>query len=121
MSQIDPYATPSSTVDLHFEGTGPHRAPFEAGWQWFSSAFDLFRRDPGTWVGLGVILVLSGVAMFFLWFLQLAWTLLNPVIIGGLMIGAAEAAGRRRGEGEVEAGSPVFRACISNEGGLSIG
>lgn len=58
---------------------------------WISGALQLFISNPKMWLFSGVIMLLAlAVAMVFSWFGQLALSLLSPVLIGSLMLGAAK-------------------------------
>ena len=58
------------------------------GWQWIVAGFALFRKNPGMWVALTVVLALLWMASFLIRPLgPLLFNLLSPVFFAGLMIG----------------------------------
>jgi hypothetical protein len=66
------------------------------GWAWITGGFDLFKKQPGMWIALVVVLfVIVFVLAFIPLFGAIAMFLLMPVFIGGLMLGcqALERAG----------------------------
>lgn len=60
------------------------------GWAWIVGGFELFKRQPGMWIALVVVLFVILVVLNFLnvlFFLgSLAIVLLTPVFVGGLML-----------------------------------
>jgi uncharacterized membrane protein len=60
------------------------------GWAWITGGFELFKKQPGMWIALVVVLFVILVALNFLnvlFFLgSLAIVLLMPVFVGGLML-----------------------------------
>lgn len=58
------------------------------GWQWLVEGFGLFRKSPGMWIALTVMLVLLWVASLLIPVLgPLLFNLLSPLLFAGLMIG----------------------------------
>ena len=95
MSQINPYQPPRSPVaDVAVAaeaGIFVERGRAVAaghGWTWIAAAFGLFRKRPGAWIVitiiLGVILILLNLLPVVGWAVN---TLLMPVYLGGLMLG----------------------------------
>lgn len=95
MSQINPYQPPRSHVadvaaaapaGIFVEGGRAVEAGH--GWTWIAAAFDLFKKRPGAWI---VITIILGVLMILLNLLPIVgWAinaLLVPVYLGGLMFG----------------------------------
>ncbi len=54
----------------------------EAGWQWIVRGFDLFKLEPGLWIGMIVVL---GIIMILVSFIPFASPILMPIFSGGLM------------------------------------
>ncbi|WP_269531666.1 BPSS1780 family membrane protein [Chitinimonas sp. BJYL2] len=65
------------------------------GAAWISEGFDLFRRQPGVWIGVIVIWFIASLMVSVVPFGQVLATLFTPVLLGGLMIGCAQL---KRGE-----------------------
>jgi len=95
MSQINPYQPPRSRVadvaaaavaGIFVEGGRAVEAGH--GWTWIAAAFDLFKKRPGAWIVitiiLGVIMILVNLLPIVGWAVN---TLLMPVFLGGLMLG----------------------------------
>jgi uncharacterized membrane protein len=58
------------------------------GWDWITGGWDLFKRQPGLWIGLIVVwLVITMVLSFIPFIGPLALTVLWPVLVGGIMLG----------------------------------
>jgi len=58
------------------------------GWQWIVAGFALFRKAPLIWIVLSIVLLVIAVVMGFIPLLgQLAFNLLSPVFLAGLMAG----------------------------------
>ena len=58
------------------------------GWDWIVGGWNLFKKQPGVWIGLTVIAVVIFVVLSFIPFVgPLALTLLGPVFGGGVMLG----------------------------------
>lgn len=69
----------------------PARLPLEQGWQWIVGGFVLFRAAPWAWIGIGLAFMAINVALLFVPAIGGAVsTLLGPVLLGGLMVGARE-------------------------------
>lgn len=60
------------------------------GWAWITGGFELFKKQPGMWIALVVVLFVILIVLSFLnvlFFLgSLAMMLLMPVFVGGLML-----------------------------------
>jgi uncharacterized membrane protein len=94
MTTVNPYAAPKAAVadetvgvDGEFVPGGQSR-PAANGWSWIAAGWELFKRQPGMWiaiilvlfvilVGAGLIPVVGG----------LAATLFGPVFAAGIMVG----------------------------------
>ena len=94
MSEINPYKPPESpAASAATAEAGNFIAAGRAvdaghGWEWIASGFALFKKQPGIWVVLGLILMaffwLASNIAFIGWFVI---TLLFPVLVAGIMIG----------------------------------
>jgi uncharacterized membrane protein len=94
MTTVNPYAAPKAAVadqsvvlNADFVPGGQSR-PFAHGWTWIAEGWDLFKRQPGMWIGIvllaavifigaGLIPIVGGLAM----------TLFGPVFAAGVMVG----------------------------------
>ena len=94
MSTPNPYAAPKAAVadeTVTLGGNfipGGEARPAGNGWSWIASGWDLFKRQPGLWIGMGLLIVLifAGAGMIPIagGFLT---TLFWPVFLGGIAIG----------------------------------
>ena len=92
---VDPYAAPKSRVadvpnaapDGEFVAKGRSVAAGN-GWTWITQAWELFKGQKGTWIGLFVIFVVIVIVLNFLPLIgPFALILLSPVLYGGVMLG----------------------------------
>ena len=90
----NPYAAPKAMVaDDTVVATGDfvpggHALPAGRGWVWITDAWQLFKRQPGMWIGLVLVLFVIFVGLGLIPFVgSLALTLLGPVFAGGVVIG----------------------------------
>lgn len=92
---VDPYAAPKSRVadvpqvlsDGAFVANGRSVAAGN-GWAWITEAWEMFKGQKGTWIGLFVILALIIVASNLLPAIgTILLVLLTPVLYGGIMLG----------------------------------
>lgn len=90
----NPYAAPKAVVaDDTVVATGDfvpggRSLPAARGWAWISAGWDLFKRQPGLWIGMVVLLFVVFVGLGLIPFLgTLVLTLLGPVFAAGLVIG----------------------------------
>lgn len=112
MSTPNPYAAPKATVADAVspqQGNfvpGGHGVPAGNGWTWIADAWELFKRQPGTWIAIVVVLfVMAMVAAFIPFVGSVAMMVLFPVFTGGLMLGChALAEGGRLEFGHLFAG-----------------
>ncbi len=94
MQENNPYAAPAAPVDDVGNAAGigdliegGRAVPAANGWQWIGGGFALFKRNPGIWILILIILfAIIGLLSQF-WLGQLAINLLYPVFAGGLMLG----------------------------------
>lgn len=99
MSQITPSKPPTSQSPAGASSLEEGRAVAAGqGWAWITGGFDLFKKQPGMWIALVVVLfVIVLVLAFIPLFGAIAMFLLMPVFTGGLMLGCQA----------VERGSPL--------------
>lgn len=83
----DPFTPPGSQVGT--EGP-PYRRGWSAGGQWIDASFRQFRAAPGAWIGITVVYIIIQLVLASLPVLgSLLNTLLNPVLLAGLVLGCA--------------------------------
>jgi uncharacterized membrane protein len=71
------------------------------GWSWFTGGWELFKKQPGMWIGLIVVAFIIMLVLALIPFLgSLALTVLGPVFAGGVMLGCKSL----REGGELELG-----------------
>jgi len=93
------------------------------GWAWIADGFGLFKRAPGTWIALVVVLFVILVVLAYIPLLgAVATFLLMPLFVGGLILGC----GALQGGGELElshlfAGFKTHTANLVVLGALAIG
>ncbi len=94
----DPYTAPRSRIaDVPVAGAegnfsaDARAVPAGHGWKWITDGWELFRRQPGTWILLLVVFVLISVLIALIPILgSIAGNLLWPVFAGGIMLGCRE-------------------------------
>lgn len=93
-SDTNPYAPPKAAVaEDTVIASGdfvPNGQPLPAGrgWAWITEAWELFKRQPGMWIGMVVVLLVVFVGIGLIPILgSLALTLLGPVFAAGVVIG----------------------------------
>ena len=87
-------------------GAGGRAVAAGRGWDWIASAWAMFRRQPGPWIGVVVIVMIVYAALAFFHMVGgLATFILGPVFTGGLMLGCrAQDEGRALEVGHLFAG-----------------
>lgn len=89
------------------------------GWTWIADGFGLFKKAPGMWIALVVVLFVILIVLSFLnliFFLgTIATFLLMPVFVGGMMLGCQAL----QGGGELELGH-LFAGFKSQTGNLLV-
>ena len=94
MTTVNPYAAPKAAVadatvvlNADFVPGGQSR-PASHGWNWIAEGWELFKRQPGMWIGIVLIafVIFIGAAMIPI-VGGLATTLFGPVFAAGVMIG----------------------------------
>jgi len=96
----DPYTAPRSRVaDVPASGSeGNFNSEGQAvaaghGWKWITEGWELFKRQPGTWILLLIIFVLISVLIALIPVLgSIASNVLWPVFAGGIILGCRELA-----------------------------
>jgi uncharacterized membrane protein len=94
MTAVNPYAAPKAAVadetivlNADFVPGGQSR-PIGHGWTWIADGWELFRRQPGLWIGIVLLLFVIMLAAAFIPFVGgLFMTLFGPVFAAGIMIG----------------------------------
>jgi hypothetical protein len=90
----NPYAAPKAAVADEtvviggdFVAGGQSR-PIGHGWTWIAEGWDLFKRQPGMWIGIVLLLFVIMMAAAFIPFVGgLLLSLFGPVFAAGIMIG----------------------------------
>jgi len=81
--------------------TGGRAVGAGQGWTWIAEGFALFKKAPGIWIAVVVILLVIAIVLAFIPLLgAVASFLLMPVFVGGLMLGCRTL----QGGGELELG-----------------
>jgi uncharacterized membrane protein len=94
----DPYSAPRSRVaDVPVAGaegnftSDASAVPAGHGWKWIADGWELFKRQPGTWILLLIVFVLISVLIALIPILgSVASNILWPVFAGGIMLGCRE-------------------------------
>lgn len=94
MTTVNPYAAPKAAVADETLGSnadfvpGGQPRPAANGWTWIAEGWELFKRQPGMWIGMILVLLLIFVAAAFIPIVGgLAMTLFGPVFAAGVMLG----------------------------------
>jgi hypothetical protein len=69
---------------------GGRRVSAGRGWAWLATGWDLFKRNPGNWILIG--LIFFGILMLASWVPVIGFlvsSVLSPVLLGGVMLGCA--------------------------------
>jgi uncharacterized membrane protein len=95
----NPYATPKAAVA---DAATPQQGNFVPrgravgagrGWDWVVEGWNLFKRQPGMWIGLTVLALVIMVVLAVIPFVgSLALAILGPAFAGGVMIGCRQVA-----------------------------
>ena len=94
MTTVNPYAAPKAAVadatvvlNADFVAGGQSR-PASHGWNWIAEGWEIFKRQPGMWIGIVLIafVIFVGAALIPI-FGGLLTTLFGPVFAAGIMIG----------------------------------
>jgi len=126
MTTVNPYAAPKAAVadeTLVLSGDfvpGGLAQPASHGWDWIPAAWDLFKRQPGLWIGIWLLLMVMTFGVALIPFLgnfitMLAW----PVLMAGIAIGCrALDEGRELELGHLFAGFQQRTGTLFAVGGL---
>jgi|SRR5215813_6916488 len=94
MEEKNPYAAPAAPVDdvAHAEGVGElieggRTVASAHGWTWIAKGFDLFKANPGVWILIVIILLAISWLASKIPFGGLAFNLLWPVFVAGMLLG----------------------------------
>lgn len=90
----NPYAAPKAAVadetvvlDADYVPGGQSR-PIGHGWTWIAEAWDLFKRQPGLWIGIVLLLFVIMIGAAFIPVIGgLFMTLFGPVFAAGIVLG----------------------------------
>ncbi|MGH8670137.1 MAG: BPSS1780 family membrane protein [Burkholderiales bacterium] len=129
MSTPNPYAAPRAAVA---DAVSPQQGNFVPGgrgvpagngWSWIAEGWSLFKRQPGMWIAIVVVLfVISLVAAFIPFIGSIATMVLFPVFTAGLMLGCqAQAEGGRLEFGHLFAGFRDRVGPLAAVGGIYLG
>ena len=84
----DVYAPPAASLDYEEDYTPtlsePHRVGAGRGWAWLAAGFRSFGANPLQWLGILVVWIVIVIVSSFV---PLAFNVLQPIFIGGLMLG----------------------------------
>lgn len=94
MTSVNPYAAPKAAVadetvsaNVDFVPGGQSR-PIGHGWTWIREGWELFKRQPGMWIGIVLLLFVIMIAAAFIPFIGgLAMSLFGPVFAAGIVSG----------------------------------
>jgi uncharacterized membrane protein len=94
MTTVNPYAAPKAAVadetfalNAEFVPGGQSR-PTGNGWTWIADGWDLFKRQPGMWIGIVLLLFVIMIAAAFIPFVGgLLMSLFGPVFAAGIVAG----------------------------------
>jgi hypothetical protein len=94
MTTVNPYAAPKAAVadetvilNADFVPGGQPR-PIGHGWSWIAQGWELFKRQPGMWIGIVLLLFVIMIASALIPFVGgLLLSLFGPVFAAGIVIG----------------------------------
>jgi uncharacterized membrane protein len=94
MTTVNPYAAPKAAVadetaivNVDFVPGGQSR-PIGHGWTWITQGWELFKRQPGMWIGIVLLLLVIMIAAAFIPFIGgMAMSLFGPVFAAGIVSG----------------------------------
>src|SRR5262245_46078082 len=92
MSQPNPFLSSGSSIGATETGRSVDTGQ---GWTWIAAGFELFQKQPVTWVAVTIVLVVAWLALALIALLgpiamllrTIAMFLLFSIFMGGLMIG----------------------------------
>src|SRR5258706_13492938 len=81
-------AGPDETINLRDTFVAQGRGvPFENGWTWMGSAFSIFKRAAGVWIGMIIVLCLMYIVLGVIPVVgAIASLVAGPVFTGGLIL-----------------------------------
>src|SRR5687768_14588920 len=90
--QENPYLPPTARVEdaeiVHGDYIDGGRAvPAGHGWDWIAGGWDIFKRQPGTWILITFVFGVIFIAVSIVPLVSIAAPVLLPIFIGGLMLG----------------------------------
>lgn len=94
MKTVNPYAAPKAAVadetivlNADFVPGGQAR-PSANGWTWITEGWEIFKRQPGMWIGIILLAFIIFIAASMLWVVgPFVMTLFGPVFAAGFMAG----------------------------------
>jgi len=91
-TETNPFKAPAARVDDVYPGAGDfipagQRVPAGNGIAWLGRGWHLFRRAPGTWIGISATFMAIMLVVAIIPLVNVLLNLLIPVFIGGIMIG----------------------------------
>jgi hypothetical protein len=94
MSEPNPFLSGSSAPAASGSGGDTRSVAAGQGWAWIVGGFKLFKKNPGIWIAIVVLLFVISIVLSFIPLLgSLALLLLMPVFTGGIMLGCRSLAG----------------------------
>lgn len=94
MSEPNPFLSGSSAPAASGPGGDTRSVAAGQGWAWIAGGFELFKKNPGIWIAIVVLLFVISIVLSIIPFLgSLALLLLMPVFTGGIMLGCRSLAG----------------------------
>ena len=126
MTTINPYAAPKAavadeTLVLSDDFVpGGLKQPAGHGWDWIAAAWEMFKRQPGLWIGIWLLLIVMSFGVALVPFLGNFITMLVwPVLMAGIAIGCrALDEGRELELGHLFAGFQQRTGTLFAVGGL---
>lgn len=65
---------------------GGRAVPASHGWHWIADGWDLFRRQPGTWILIAFVFGIIFIAVSLVPLVSIAAPILMPIFIGGMVL-----------------------------------
>ncbi len=112
----NPYAAPEADLNdevEHGDRHAPISVPMGHGWQWLSTGFGLFKKNPWAWIGAMVVWMVISIVLSMIPLVSLLLSLFSGVVMGGFMLGARE----QDDGGDFRVGH-LFAGFSNNFGGL---
>lgn len=87
----NPYQIPGAALAVDTADRQPQQVPAGNGLAWISTAWAIFRQQPGLFIAMTVLLWIVNIALSLVPFVgQLASPLLSPVLMGGFMLAVSK-------------------------------